>query len=131
VNPNLLKALIRTLTPLVYSSVAAVIAHFGYHVSNSTVIQIVSAGFAGLTVLLHSAEVKWPWVGGLLGWFGAPQYTPSTKTTVVSLEAQVAALTAQLEEAAHPTVPSAPVVSAPVVTAPPTPIIPPVTPYVG
>lgn len=82
-NPNTLKAIIRSLMPFVYSGVAAIIAHFGYHVSNSTVIQIVAAGFAAATVILHSLEVKFPWVGVFLGWIGAPAYAPSTKVTLV------------------------------------------------
>ena len=78
---NVLKALVRSLMPLVYAAVAAAIAHFGYHVSNVTVIRMVTVGFAALTVILHSLEVKFPWVGVFLGWFGAPAYAPSVKKT--------------------------------------------------
>jgi len=130
-NPNAIKAIVRSITPSLYAGVAAIIAHFGYHVGNATVIQIAAAAYAGLTVILHAAETRWPWVGGLLGWFGAPQYTPSTKVTLVQVQAELDALKAQQHEAANPTVPTAPVVSPPGAMAPPTPIIPPVTPYLG
>jgi len=95
-SPSVLKALIRTFMPAVYSGVAAAIAHFGYHVSLATVIQIVGGGFAGLTVVLHWAEKKYPWVGALLGWIGVPQYAPSVKATqaseIAALQAEIAAL---------------------------------------
>jgi hypothetical protein len=106
-NPNTLKALVRTLTPLLYPLVASAIARFGYHVSNATIIQIVAGGFAGLTVILHSAEAKWPWVGVFMGWLGAPAYAPSTKMTVTQLQAEIDALKAQQAEAAHPSTPTA------------------------
>ena len=104
---NPYKALVRSLMPLLYPAVAAIIAHFGYHVSNAVVIQIVAGGFAGATVLLHTAETRWPWVGVFLGWLGAPGYTPTTKVTVVSLQAEIDALKAQQAEAAHPSTPTA------------------------
>jgi hypothetical protein len=95
---NTFKALIRSLMPFVYSGAAALIAHFGYHVSNSTVIQIVTIGFAGLTIVLHAAESQWPWVGVFLGYVGAPVYAPvvSQTTQIAQLEALVAALITQL-----------------------------------
>jgi len=82
--------------PLIYSSVAAIIAHFGYHVSNSTVIQIVTVGFGGLTIILHLAETKWAWVGALLGYIGAPVYV-STKASQAAQISQQAAQIAELE----------------------------------
>jgi hypothetical protein len=110
---NTFKAIVRTVMPAIYSGVAAVIAHFGYHVSNAVVIQIVSIGFGGLTLVLHAAEAKWPWVGVFLGYIGAPVYTPSTKTTVALLQSQLATALAQLEESKTPSTSSAPVTPAP------------------
>jgi hypothetical protein len=92
---NLVKSLIRSLMPMLYSLVASAIAHFGYHVSLATVIQIVGGGFVGLTVILHAAEKRWPWVGVLLGYLGAPTYAPPVKVTQA---AQIAALQQQLAE---------------------------------
>jgi hypothetical protein len=115
--------------PFVYSGAAAAIAHFGWHVSNSVVIQIVAIAGGILTLGLHAAEAKWPWVGALLGYIGAPTYTPATKVTVAQLQAQIAALAAQLEEAKAPSTPTAPAPSpAPVVTpVAPAPVVTPIT----
>jgi len=133
-NTNVYKALVRTLTPLAITGIVSLVAHFHYHVTNATAIQIVAFGFAGLTILLHAAETKFPWVGVLMGWLGAPAYAPSKSASLQdqfnALSAEYATLLAKQQEAANPSTPSAPV-SAPVVTAPPTPIIPPVTPPVG
>ena len=108
---NPAKALVRTLVPFVYPAVAALIARFGYHVSNATVIQIVAAGGTGLTIVLHLLEEKFPKVGILLGWLGAPVYTPSTKASlsaqIATLEAQLAAIVAQAGEAQAPSAPTA------------------------
>lgn len=108
---NAVRALIRTLMPFVYSSVAAVIAHFGYHVSLATVIQIVGGGFVGLTVVLHALEAKFPWIGVLLGWIGAPTYPPSAKVKAqaytASLEARIAEFETVKSEAAAPSAPTA------------------------
>ena len=97
--PNTVKAIIRSLTPLIYSTVAAVIAHFGYHVSNTVVVQIVAGGYAGLSVVLHAMESQFPWVGALLGWIGAPVFAPSVKkqqaSLISKLQSQVDHLTAQ------------------------------------
>ncbi len=107
---NTLKSIVRGLSPLVISAVASVIAHFGYHVSLATTVQILGAASAVLVVVLHSAERKFPWVGAALGWLGAPLYTPSVKTqqaaTIAQLQAQVSALTATKSEAVSPSPPS-------------------------
>jgi hypothetical protein len=93
--PNTWKAILRGIMPLLYSVVAAVIAHFGYKASPALVAQIVVLGTGGLTILLHAAERRWPWIGALLGYIGAPQYAPSVKKT---LEAQVAQLEAEVAQ---------------------------------
>ena len=100
--PNVWKAIIRSITPLVYSTAVAVIAHFGYHVSNATVVQIVTTGFIALSVVLHSLEIKFPWVGVLLGWFGAPAYTPSVKKTQAQQIAEQAQQIADLQKRLNP-----------------------------
>lgn len=105
---NTLKAVVRSLTPWAASVVAALIAHFGYHVSNVVATQIVVAAGTGLTVVLHAAERKWPWVGALLGWAGAPQYAPSNKAVIAQLQAQVAALTTKQTETTNPSQVTAP-----------------------
>ncbi len=96
---NVLKAIIRSLAPFVYSGAASAIAHFGYHVSLATTIQIVAIVGALLTIVLHALETQFPWVGVLLGYLGAPVYPPSTKALlaaqVQSLESQLATLLAQ------------------------------------
>lgn len=99
--PNTIKSIVRSLTPLLYAAVAAVIAHFGYHVSDATVVKILGVGYGALAVVLHGLEARFPWVGTLLGWFGAPVYAPSVKkqqaATIAQLKSQVDALTAQKE----------------------------------
>jgi hypothetical protein len=122
---NAFKAIVRSLMPLVYSGAAGIIARFGYHVSNSTVIQIVTAGFGVATIVLHAAESQWPAVGVFLGYIGAPVYAPSTKVTLqaqlASVEAQFAAFVAQSEEAKAMSPASAP---PPVVVVTPPPVAP-------
>lgn len=107
-NPNTVKAIVRSLTPWATSVVAAVIAHFGYHVSNTVALQIVVAVGSGLTLLWHALERKFPWVGAFLGWVGAPAYAPSNKQVIAQLQAQVAALTAKSAEAVSPSPTTAP-----------------------
>jgi len=126
---NAVKAIIRSLAPFVYSFIASVIAHFGYHVSLAVTIQIAAIAGLGLTVVLHALETQFPWVGAFLGWIGAPAYAPSTKALLIAhnqtLKSQIATLLAQQTPVA-PVVVATPVVTAPVVTAPPVPIIQPV-----
>jgi len=115
---NAFKAVLRSLMPFVYSTSAAIIAHFGYHVSNSVVIQIVTIAGVALTIVLHALETQWPAFGVFLGYLGAPVYAPSTKVSyeaqIASLEAKVAVLVAANEEKAAPSAPSAPALQPPV-----------------
>ena len=91
---NTIKTLIRGLTPLVYSTIAAAVARFGYHVSLATVAQIVAAGTAGLSAILIPLERQFPWFGVFLGWLGAPAYAPSAKNALIAdLQAKLDALT--------------------------------------
>ena len=94
---NTLKAIVRSLTPWATSVLAAVIAHFGWHASPTLAGEIVVIAGAGLTIVLHAAETKFPWVGALLGWVGAPAYAPSLKklqaVTIAKLQAEIDALT--------------------------------------
>jgi hypothetical protein len=122
---NAFKAIVRSLMPFVYSIVAGAIAHFGYHVANTTVIQIVTIAGGVLTIVLHALETQWPAIGVFLGYIGAPVYAPSTKVTLqaqlASVEAQFAAFVAQSEEAKAMSTPSAP---PPVVVVTPPPVAP-------
>jgi len=107
---NTFKAVVRGLMPFIESGAAAIIAHFGYHVSLQTTIEILGIAGAGLTILLHAAETQWPSIGVFLGYIGAPVYAPSTKISqkseIAALEAKVAALVAAQEEAKSPSPPS-------------------------
>lgn len=122
---NAFKSIVRSLTPWLTSTVAASIAHFGYHVSNVVAAQIIVVAGAALTVVLHALETQFPWIGVFLGYIGAPVYAPSGKTSlkaqVATLESQLAALTATAAESAAPSVPTA----APATTAPADPTAPP------
>lgn len=128
---NAFKSIVRSLTPWLTSTVVAVIAHFGYHVSNVVAAQIIVVAGAALTVVLHALETQFPWIGVFLGYLGAPVYAPSGKTSlktqVATLESQLAALTATAAESAAPSAPTAaPVVApAPATTAPADPTAPP------
>ena len=108
--PNTIKAIIRSLAPAVYAAIASVIAHFGYHAGSGTVVAIASGAFAILTVVLHAAERKWPWVGAFLGYIGAPNYAPTKKAALALKVADLQAEIARLQAQNAPVVPS---VSAP------------------
>jgi hypothetical protein len=83
--------------PFVYSGAAAIIARFGYHVANTTVIQIVTIAGGVLTIVLHALETQFPWIGVFLGYIGAPVYAPSAKVTLAaSQKQQIATLEQQL-----------------------------------
>lgn len=105
-SPNTTKSIIRALTPWLLSTIASVVAHFGFHVSSATTIQILAGAGAVLTVLLHTLEARFPWVGVFLGYLGAPVYAPSVKivqaSQIASLQAEVDALRAQAHEAVSP-----------------------------
>ena len=94
---NSFKAIVRSLMPFVYSGAAALIAHFGYHVSNAVTVQIVTIVGVVLTIVLHALESQFPWIGVFLGYLGAPVYAPSAKVTLAaSQKAQIATLETQL-----------------------------------
>ena len=107
---NAFKAIVRSLMPFIESGAAAAIAHFGYHVSNSTVVQIVAIAGAALTIVLHALETQFPAIGIFLGYLGAPVYAPSPKVSdkarIAQLEAEVAALVAANEEKVSPSAPT-------------------------
>ena len=104
---NPFKAIIRSLTPFAIAAVVGGAAHLGYHVTMGTAAAIVAGAGGFITVAVHALEPRYPWVGVFLGWLGAPGYTPTTKVTVVSLQAEIDALKAQQAEAAHRSPPSA------------------------
>jgi len=117
---NTFKALVRTFAPFIESGIAGLVAALGFHATATTVAGIVGIAGTVLTIVLHAAESKWPAVGALLGWIGAPVYAPSTKITLTSqvqtLEAQLAAVLAAQYEAQKPSAPSSSPVVAPVST---------------
>src|ERR1019366_915273 len=85
---NAFKAIIRSLMPFVYAGAAALIARFGYHVTNATVIPIVKVVGGVLTIVLHALEPQFPWIGVFLGYIGAPVYAPSAKVTLAASQKQ-------------------------------------------
>jgi len=101
---NTYKSIVRFVVPLLYPTIASLVARLGYHVSLAAVLQIVIGGGVGLGVILLALEKKFPWIGVFLGWFGAPKYVPTVKkasllatldeqaSTIEGLKAQVAAL---------------------------------------
>ena len=101
--PNVIKSIIRGLTPWAIATAASAIAHFGYHVSPATTIQILAGAGAVLTALLHALEARFPWVGVFLGYLGAPLYAPSKgasqRAQIDALQAEVDALRASAYEA--------------------------------
>lgn len=103
---NAFKAIVRSIMPWIISSAASAIAHFGYHVTLPVTIQILGVVGAFLVVVLHTAETRWPWVGVLLGYVGAPVYAPSVKVQsqvyTASLEARIAELEAAVSETKNP-----------------------------
>lgn len=116
---NTIKTLIRGLMPLVYSTIAAAVARFGYHVSLATVAQIVAAGTAGLNAILVPLERQFPWFGVFLGWLGAPEYTPTVSKAallgrIAELESKGNHPTSQVATASS----AAPVVDAVAVSTP-------------
>lgn len=109
---NSFKAIVRSVVPYIEGAVAAAVAKLGWHVTIQTAAEVTLAAGTGLSILLHAAEAKWPWVGAFLGYVGAPVYAPSTKKTlaaqVAQLEAQIATLTAQQAEKSSPSSPTVP-----------------------
>jgi len=95
--PNVVKAIVRSIMPFIISAFVAVCIHFGYHPTAQTITWVLGAGGGGLTILLHLLEKKWPMVGILLGYIGAPVYTPPKRVLqsnkISQLETQVATLT--------------------------------------
>lgn len=115
---NVYKAIIRGLVPWLTSTIAAVVAHFGFHVSPIVSAEVIVFAGTGLTVILHALETRYRWIGVFLGWIGAPVYAPSVKATlqanIATLQAQLAAISATLPVTA-PESPVTPVTVSPVV----------------
>ena len=91
-NADLLKAIIRSITPWAITTMVTLVARLGYHITLQVAIQILVVAGAALTVVAHLLEKKWPWVGVFLGWIGAPVYPLTPKQT----QAKIANLQAQL-----------------------------------
>ena len=104
--PNTIKSIVRALTPWLLTTLGALAAHFGFHVSNAASLQGLVLAGGVLTVVLHSLESRFPWVGTLLGWVGAPFYVPGKSsqqaTIIATLESEVAALSKSLSAAQAP-----------------------------
>jgi hypothetical protein len=92
--------------PFILGGIVAVCARFGYHPTGVQLTEIVGIIGTVLTIVVRPLEAKWPAFGILLGYIGAPVYAPSTKvsqsTQIAQLEAKVAVLLAEKEEAASP-----------------------------
>ena len=116
--PNTIKSIVRALTPWLLTTLGALAARFGFHVSNAASLQGLVLAGGVLTVVLHTLESRFPWAGTLLGWIGAPVYAPGKasqqSTTIATLESEVAALSAKLAAQAPQSVSGAP--SAPATT---------------
>ena len=110
--PNTIQSIVRALTPWLLTTLGALAARFGWHVSNTASLQGLVLAGGVLTVVLHSLESRFPWVGTFLGWVGAPFYAPGKTsqqaTTIATLESEVAALSKSLAAQAPQSAPGAP-----------------------
>ena len=92
------RSIVRSLTPWIMSGAVAVATRLGLNIDPQLTAELFAAVGAGLTIGLRALEAKFPWVGKLLGFSGAPTYPPTKKQqtalTIASLEAEVAALQA-------------------------------------
>lgn len=92
------RSIVRSLTPWVLSGVIAIATRLGLNIDPQLSAELFAAIGAVLTIGLRALEAKYPWVGKLLGFSGAPTYPPTKKQqtamTIAELEAQVAALQA-------------------------------------
>jgi hypothetical protein len=92
------RSIVRSLTPWVLSGVIAISTRLGLNINPQVSAELFAAIGTGLTIGLRALEAKYPWVGKLLGFSGAPMYPPTKKQqtaqTIAALEAQVAALQA-------------------------------------
>lgn len=98
-SPNAFKAIVRSLMPFVLAGIVALCVRLGYHPTPQVVSDIALAGGAALTILLHAAESRWPRLGVLLGYVGAPVYPPSAKVSLASENADLKDRLAALEAA--------------------------------
>ncbi len=117
VSPSVVKDITRLLVSYATTALVALVAHFGFHPSLSVLALVTTAVGAGVAVALRLIEVKFAWVGALLGYIGRPSFRVSTRVTnaqvIAELTAQVAALQAQAAELAHPSQPTEAPVSEP------------------
>ena len=91
-----IRSIVRSLTPWMLSGVIAIATRLGLNIDPQLSAELFAAIGAALTIGLRALEAKYPWVGKLLGFSGAPTYPPTKKQqtalTIADLEAQVAAL---------------------------------------
>jgi hypothetical protein len=93
--PNIFKSIVRSITPAVLSAIVWAASYFHYKVNAVTATEVAAILGTLVTIGAHVLETKWKWFGVFLGWLGAPAYDPTV--TKAELQAQVAALTAQLD----------------------------------
>ena len=93
-----IRSIVRSLTPWIMSGVIAVAARLNAQIDPQLTAELFAAIGAGLTIGLRALEAKFPWVGKLLGFSGAPTYPPTKKQaaaiTIADLQDQVAKLQA-------------------------------------
>lgn len=80
-----LKAVVRTFVPVVVGTVVGVVSQrTGADPATVTPYVVGSAALAYYAVV-HALEHKWPKVGVLLGWIGAPSYPTPIAANVVQI----------------------------------------------
>ena len=101
----------RLVVSYVTTAVIGLIARLGFHADLRTTIVVGLVVGLILAAVLRWAERSFPWVGALLGLIGAPTFPASARLQAQaytqSLEAQLAALQTQVNEALAPSKPSA------------------------
>lgn len=106
VSPSVVKDIIRLIVSYATTVIVAVIVHLGFHPSLGLLAIITTTVGAGVAVVLRLIEVKFAWVGALLGYVGRPSFPVSSRVTnaqvIAELTAQVAALQAQANEKVSP-----------------------------
>ena len=114
------RSIIRSLTPWVLSGTLALATRLGFSVDPQVSAELFAGIGAVLTIGLRSLEARYPWVGKLLGFSGAPTYPPTKKQQAALEAAAQTALIAELQakvaelQAAN-TVPTPAPIEAPVV----------------
>jgi hypothetical protein len=104
--PSLWKDLSRFVVPFLLPFIVSIIAKLGFHVTLATAAGILTFGGLALGVVLRALEVKWKWMGALLGYIGAPIFQQTKgklkDAAMTAMAAQITELLAQQHEATSP-----------------------------